>query len=212
MTTFTAKGQFWLMTAKVLLIACGALAHELVQLVRLNQWTHVRIRCLPPGLHNQPDKIPDAVRAQIEKSRGKYERIFVAYGDCGTGGKLDEVLSEYGIERLPGTHCYEFFTGSNDFKSLAEAEAGTFYLTNFLARHFDRLVCKGLGLDTRPELKDLYFGNYRRLVFLAQDDNPELRELAAEHARFLGLEYQYHFTGTAQVEQCLKEQVVRWQE
>ncbi|MGI9247582.1 MAG: DUF1638 domain-containing protein, partial [Woeseiaceae bacterium] len=165
------------MTAKILLIACGALAHELVQLVRLNQWEQVRIQCLPPGLHNQPDKIPAAVRAQIEKRRDTYERIFVAYGDCGTGGKLDDVLSEYGIERLPGAHCYEFFSGSNNFSSLAQAEAGTFYLTNFLTRHFDRLVRKGLGLDKRPELKDLYFGNYRRLVFLAQDDNPELREM-----------------------------------
>ena len=201
-----------MMTAKILVIACGALAHELVHLVRLNQWAHVRIQCLPPDLHNQPGKIQEAVRAQIEENREEYEHIFVAYGDCGTGGQLDDVLDEYGVERLPGAHCYEFFAGSHDFKSLAEAEAGTFYLTNFLARHFDRLVCKGLGLDTRPELKDLYFGNYRRLVFLAQDDNPELRELAAEHARFLGLEYQYHFTGTAQVEQCLKEQVVRWQE
>ncbi|MDH3275745.1 MAG: DUF1638 domain-containing protein [Gammaproteobacteria bacterium] len=212
MTTFTARGQYCLMMAKVLLIACGALAHELAQLVRLNQWTHVRIRCLPPDLHNQPGKIPDAVRAQIEKSRGEYEQIFVAYGDCGTGGRLDEVLSEYGIERLPGAHCYEFFAGSDDFAALAEAEAGTFYLTNFLTRHFDRLVRKGLGLDKRPELKDLYFGNYRRLVFLAQDDDPELRELAAEHARYLGLEYQYDFTGTAHVEKRLKEQVVRWQE
>ena len=212
MTTFTARGQYRLMTAKILVIACGALAHELMRLVRLNQWTHVRIRCLPPALHNQPDKIPDAVRAQIEKSRAHYERIFVAYGDCGTGGKLDDMLSEYGIERLPGAHCYEFFAGSDDFKSLAEAEAGTFYLTNFLTRHFDRLVRKGLGLDKRPELKDLYFGNYRRLVFLAQDDNPDLREMAEEHADFLGLEYQYQFTGTAHVEQCLREQVVRWQE
>ncbi len=200
------------MTSKVLVIACGALAQELVKLVRLNQWTHVRIRCLPPALHNQPGRIPEAVRAQIEASLEKYEHIFVAYGDCGTAGKLDEVLSEYGIERLPGAHCYEFFSGSDDFKLLAEAEAGTFYLTNFLARHFDRLVQKGLGLDKRPELKELYFGNYRRLLFLAQDDDPELRELAAEHARFLGLEYHYHFTGAAQVEQRLIEQVVRWQE
>jgi len=202
----------WLMTQKILLIACGALAHELVQIVRLNQWPHVRVRCLPPDLHNRPDEIPAAVRKQIEKSRAQYKQIFVAYGDCGTGGRLDDVLSEYGIERLPGAHCYEFFAGSDDFKSLAEAEAGTFYLTNFLTRHFDRLVRKGLGLDKRPELKDLYFGNYRRLVFLAQSDDPELCAMAEEHARFLGLEYQYHFTGFGHVEQQLKEQVVRWQE
>jgi len=202
----------WLMTQKILLIACGALAHELVQIVRLNQWPHVRVRCLPPDLHNRPEEIPAAVRKQIEKSGAQYEQIFVAYGDCGTGGKLDEVLQEYGIERLPGAHCYEFFTGSGDFKTMTEAEPGTFYLTNFLARHFDRLVRKGLGLDKRPELKDLYFGNYRRLVFLAQNDDPTLCEMAEGHARFLGLEYQYHFTGSGHVERHLKEQVVRWQD
>lgn len=200
------------MTAKLLLIACGALADELVQLVRLNQWRQVRIRCLPPGLHNEPAKIPEAVRTQIEKSQGKYDKMFVAYGDCGTGGKLDEVLAEYGVERLPGAHCYEFFTGSGEFRTMADAEPGTFYLTNFLTRHFDRLVRKGLGIDKRPELKDVYFANYRRLVFLAQHDDPELNKLAEKHARFLGLEYQYHYTGTAHVEQRLKEQVLRWQE
>lgn len=200
------------MTPAILLIACGALARELVQIVRLNEWQQVRVQCLPPELHNQPQKIPAAVREQIEKHREQYEHIFVAYGDCGTGGKLDDVLKEFDIERLPGAHCYEFFTSSTAFQTIAEAEAGTFYVTNFLARHFDRLVRKGLGLDKRPELKDLYFGNYRRLVFLAQSDEPALKALAEGHAEYLGLEYEYYFTGAKHVEHHLKEQIIRWQD
>jgi len=205
-------GREWLMAHKILLIACGALAHELAAIVRLNRWTQVRVRCLPPDLHNRPEEIPQAVRGQIEKSSAHYDRVFVAYGDCGTGGKLDEVLEEFGIERLPGAHCYEFFAGTEEFARIAEEDAGTFYLTNFLARHFDRLVRKGLGLDERPELKDLYFGNYRRLVYLAQNDDAALEVLARRHADYLGLDYHYHFTGSAHVESCLNEQVVRWQE
>ena len=199
------------MKPTVLLIACGALARELVQIVRLNQWGQIRVRCLSPALHQEPQKIPAAVRAELEKSIGQYERIFVAYGDCGTGGKLDEVLEEFGIERLPGAHCYEFYAGADNFGEIAETEAGTFYLTDFLVRHFERLIQKGLGLDKRPELKDLYFGNYRRLVYLAQTDDPELQQMASDYAEYLGLEYQYHFTGSRHVEARLKEHIVRRQ-
>lgn len=197
------------MKPTVLLIACGALAKELVQIVRLNQWGHIRVRCLSPALHQEPQKIPAAVRAELEKSTGQYERIFVAYGDCGTGGRLDEVLEEFGIERLPGSHCYEFYAGADNFREISESEAGTFYLTDFLVRHFERLIRRGLGLDKRPELKDLYFGNYRRLVYLAQTDDPELQQIASDYAAYLGLEYQYHFTGSRHVEQRLKEHIVR---
>ncbi len=200
------------MTAnKVLLLACGALASELAQIVRLNRWTHVRIRCLPPDLHNRPAEIPAAVEKQIESSLGQFEQIVVAYGDCGTGGKLDEVLRDYGIDRLPGAHCYEFYAGSEDYAEIAETEPGSFYLTNFLVRHFDRLVKKGLGLDERPELREFYFGNYRRLVFLAQDENPALNELAKHHAAYLGLEYKRHYTGAQRVENFLAENIVQWQ-
>ncbi len=199
------------MARKVLLLACGALARELAEIVRSNRWTHVRVRCLPPDLHNRPAEIPGAVRKQIENSGSEFEQILVAYGDCGTGGKLDEVLREYGVDRLPGAHCYEFFAGSENFANIAEAEPGTFYLTDFLVRHFDRLVRKGLGLDERPELKELYFGNYRRLLFLAQDDDPELAEQARQHAGYLGLEYHRHFTGAQRVERHLTENIVHWQ-
>jgi hypothetical protein len=133
--------------ATVLIIACGALAKEIVELQRLNGWSHVRIQCLPAELHNRPEKIPDAVRAAIVKYREQYEHLFVAYADCGTGGALDKVLDELGVERLPGAHCYEFYAGASQFAAMADSEPGTFYLTDFLTRHFDRLVKEGLGLD-----------------------------------------------------------------
>lgn len=195
------------MTKTVLLIACGALAEQLVQILRRNGWEHVRVQCLPPDLHNRPNRIPAAVREQIDRHGQHYKKIFVAYGDCGTGGKLDAVLQDYGVERLPGAHCYEIYAGSQDFAALAEAEAGTFYLTDFLARHFDRLVRNGLGLDERPELKDAYFGNYRRLVFLAQSGQAELEELARQHAEYLGLTFEFRYTGPGQVERQLREHI-----
>lgn len=197
---------------KILVIACGALAHELARIVRLNRWTAIRLRCLPPELHNRPEEIPFEVRRQIEESLGLYDQIFVAYGDCGTGGTLDAVLDEFGVQRLPGAHCYEFYAGSELFAELADAEPGTFYLTDFLTRHFDRLVRKGLGLDERPQLKDLYFGNYRRLVFLSQKEDAGLERLAARHADYLGLEYCHRHTGSERVEAQLREQVICWQQ
>ncbi len=197
---------------KILVIACGALAHELARIVRLNRWTAIRLRCLSPELHNRPGEIPIEVRRQIEESLDRYEQIFVAYGDCGTGGKLDAVLAEYGVQRLPGAHCYEFYAGSESFAELADAEPGTFYVTDFLARHFDRLVRKGMGLDERPELKDLYFGNYRRLLFLSQNEDDGLQRLARRHADYLGLEYDHRHTGSAGVEAHLREQVICWQQ
>jgi len=198
------------MKASVLLIACGALAKEIVQIKELNGWTHIKVQCLPAELHNRPEKIPGAVKAEIEKYRSEFDSIFVAYADCGTGGMLDKVLADYDIERLPGAHCYEFFSGSAAFGKLADEEPGTFYLTDFLARHFDRLVKKGLGLDRHPELMSAYFGNYRRLVFLAQSESPNLEAMAKAHADYLGLEYVHKHTGLGSVEKSLKEQVVQW--
>jgi hypothetical protein len=148
-------------TATVLLIACGALAHELVELQRRNQWTHVRIQCLPADLHNRPKEIPAAVRSAIARNRPAYKHIFVAYGDCGTGGALDRVLEDCGVERLPGAHCYDFYTGAETLAEMAAEEPGTFYLTDFLVRHFDRLVKRGLGLERHPHLMQSYFGNYK---------------------------------------------------
>lgn len=198
------------MKPKVLVLACGALARELVELQRRNGWTQVRFQCLPAELHNTPKLIPARVREALLRYREEYEKIFVAYADCGTGGALDEVLREFRVERLPGAHCYEVFAGAAAFAQLTREEPGTFYLTDFLARHFRRLVIEGLGLDRNPELRDEYFRNYRRLVFLDQGGDAALAGQARAHARFLGLEFEHRFTGLAPVEKVLSRQVSAW--
>ena len=171
---------------KVLIIACGALAHDLVRVRDLNGWDHLEFQCLPAELHNTPQKIPAAVKAKIADNRDRYHRIFIGYSDCGTGGLLDNLIAEEGVERLPGAHCYEMFAGSAAFDRLHEKEIGSFYLTDFLARHFQRVIVKGLGMDRHPELKDLYFGNYRKLVYLAQLEDAVLDQHAQDAADFLG--------------------------
>src|SRR5579871_3566082 len=144
---------------KVLVIACGALAREVLALGL--DW--IDLVCLPASLHNRPERIPAAMRARIRANRGAYDKILCLYGDCGTGGALDRVLTEEGVERIDGPHCYAFYAGQEAFAALAEEELGTFYLTDFLARHFDALVVRGLGLDRFPELRDEYFRAYRRV-------------------------------------------------
>jgi hypothetical protein len=180
---------------RTLLIACGALAREIVQVIRVNGWHHLTVSCLPAAWHNTPAKIPEGVRQRIRDSRGAYDRVLVLYGDCGTGGLLDQVLAEEGVERIEGPHCYSFFAGSEDFDRLAEAEIGSFYLTDYLARHFDRLIVQGLGIDRHPELLDIYFANYKKLVYLAQTEDGALRAQAEAAAARLGLAFEYHFTG-----------------
>jgi hypothetical protein len=182
-----------------LVIACGALAREIIALREAHGWEAFTLRCLPASLHNRPERIPAAVRAAIQDGRANHDRIFVAYGDCGTGGALDAVLAEEGVERIAGAHCYEFFAGSAAFNALAEAEPGTFYLTDFLAQHFDQLVIRGLGIDRHPELAPVYFGNYRRVVYLAQTPIPThralLRAMALKAALRLGLAFEERDTG-----------------
>jgi hypothetical protein len=180
---------------RTLLIGCGALAREVLALIRLNRWDHMELACLPAHLHNRPQRIPDAVREKIRRARGKYDRIYVLYGDCGTGGMLDEVLAEEGVERLPGPHCYAFYSGVEDFLARAEAEAACFYLTDYLVRHFETLIIKGLGLDRHPDLLPLYFGNYEKLVYLAQVPDPHLEQEAKAAALRLGLAYEHRPTG-----------------
>ena len=179
----------------MLIIACGALAHEITALRRANAWDELDVRCLPAELHNRPEKIPAAVRELIRSARARYRSIFVAYGDCGTGGLLDKVLSEEGVERIPGAHCYEFFATGPVFTALADAEPGTFYLTDFLLRHFERLVMRGLGLDRHPELFSTYFGNYRKLVYLAQAPDAHSQDAARAIALRMGLQFDYRQTG-----------------
>jgi hypothetical protein len=178
-----------------LIIACGALAHEITALRRASGWTAIDVCCLPPELHNRPERIAPAVQAKIREHRGGYRSIFVAYGDCGTGGKLDAVLAEEGVERLPGAHCYEFFAGARAFAELTDAEPGTFYLTDFLTRHFERLVIRGLGIDRHPELAQEYFRNYRKVVYLAQIRSAALLEQATRIASDLGLAFEHRQTG-----------------
>ena len=192
-----------------LIIACGALSHEIVALIRANGWESMRVQCLPAELHNRPGEIPEAVRGRIRELAAGYDEVFVAYADCGTGGKLDEVLAEEGVERLPGAHCYEFFAGSDAFAALSEQEPGTFYLTDFLARHFERLIVRGMGLDRHPQLLSMMFGNYRRLVYLAQRADPGLEARARAAAERLGLDYEYRFTGYGDLERSLADHHAR---
>ena len=178
-----------------LVIACGALAREIAALTRANGWSALDVRCLPAELHNRPERIAPAVRTAIHESRPRYSRIFVAYGDCGTGGTLDAVLKEEGVERLPGAHCYEFFATPQIFAQLADAEPGTFYLTDFLLRHFERLVVRPLGLDRHPELASEYFRNYRKLIYLSQAPRPGAIEAAQHIADSYGFNFEHRFTG-----------------
>lgn len=192
------------MKDKVLVIACGAISMELLRIMKMNGWQHLDFQCLPPELHNRPERIPGAVKAKIEVERDNYRKIFVAYADCGTGGMLDKVLDDCGVERIPGAHCYEFFAGSERFHELANQEPGTFYVTDFLVRSFERLVIRGLGIDRNPQLAPEYFGNYKRLLYLAQTDSEKLQAMARHQAEFLGLDYHYHFGGDAPLSRTLK--------
>ena len=182
---------------RVLVVACGALAREILALTRLNGWDHVDLACLPAKLHNAPDKIPEAVRAKVREARRRgYGTILIGYADCGTGGLLDRVCAEEGVERIAGPHCYSFFDGNAAFTARAEAgEVTAFYLTDFLARQFDTLIWKGLGLDRHPELLPLMFGNYEKVVYLAQTDDPALEEKARAAADRLGLGFEKRRTG-----------------
>ncbi len=262
--------------SRTLVIACGALARELLAIVRMNGLDSVTIECLPAALHNRPKEIPDAVRSRIHRARGAahqgsgpgsggdvrvmdrdiavegshllrsmdaadpiddhlrvvdlettvesshprpdahasettggadtaYDSIFVAYADCGTGGLLQKVCEEEGVEMLAGAHCYEFFATAPRFAEIQDAEIGSFYLTDFLARHFERMVWQGLGLDRHPELLPMYFGNYTRLVYLAQTDDPELLALAQAGADRLGLTMLVERTGYGELEETMVE-------
>ena len=184
-----------------LVIGCGALARELVELTRRAGLPAMDLTCLPASLHNRPERIPGAVAARIRKARTQgYNQIFVAYADCGTGGLLDAVLEAEGIARLEGAHCYEVYAGRAAFAALHDAEPGTFYLTDYLVRNFERLVVRGLGLDRHPELLPLYFGNYRRLVYLAQSDDAALTALAvAAAARLGGLRFERRLAGLGEL-------------
>ena len=186
-----------------LVIACGALARELTDIVSLNGLDSVTIECLPARLHNRPARIPDAVAERIARARGRFDQIFVGYADCGTGGGLDRMLEAEGIERLPGAHCYEFMATTPVFESIHDADPRTFYLTDYLVRHFDRIVIGGLGLDRHPQLHDDYFGHYRRVMHLCQHDDPALEASGRTAAARLGLAYERRVVGYGALETSL---------
>jgi hypothetical protein len=192
-------------TPRLLVVACGALAREIGDVIRVNGLDWVEVECLPAVLHNTPEAIPAAVEERLDAADGRYASIFVAYADCGTGGMLDRVLEKRGIERLPGAHCYEFYATAPLFADLHERESGTFYLTDFLTRHFDRLVWSGLGLDRWPELRDDYFGNYRKLVYLSQIGSEPLLDGARSAATRLGLEFEHRHVGYGDLATTLVE-------
>ena len=187
---------------RVLLIGCGALAREVLALKAANGWDHLDLACLPAILHNHPEKIPDAVAQEVEANQGDYARIFVLYADCGTGGLLQARCAELGVEMLDGPHCYSFFEGNELFTERGEMTA--FYLTDFLVRQFDAFVTRPLGLDRHPELRDMYFGNYEKLVYQAQTDDPALTEKARACAERLGLDFERRFTGFGDLERALR--------
>ncbi len=180
---------------RILLLACGALAHEILALKRINGWDHLDLRCLPANLHLWPERIPDAVAEAVEQERARYDRIFVVYADCGTGGLLAARCAELGVEMVPGPHCYAFYEGVEAFAALAEDETTAFYLTDFLVRQFDAFVWRPMGLDRHPELRDMLFGNYTKLVYQAQTDDAALDAKARECAARLGLAYERRYTG-----------------
>ena len=200
---------------RTLVIGCGALAHELLAVMRASGWPHLVVQCLPADLHNRPERITGAVRQKIRAARagGGFSRVFVAYGDCGTGGALDRMLAEEGVERIAGAHCYEFLAGSAIFERLADEEPGTFYVTDFLVRHFDRIVIRGLGIDRYPHLAAQYFGNYRRLVYLAQQPSAERLSAARAAAHRLGLAFESRDTGLAPLARALAplhRETIQW--
>jgi hypothetical protein len=186
--------------ARVLLIACGALAREIVDVTERNNWQYFDIQCLPAKWHNTPQYIVPAMREKILAAKSRYQKVFVLYGDCGTGGQLDALLIEQGVERLDGPHCYAFFSGNAAFAATAEADMTSFFLTDYLARHFDKLIWEGLGLHKHPDLLSMYFGNYTKIIYLAQTADSDLEAKAKAAAEKLGLAFEYRFTGYGELE------------
>lgn len=202
--TLTEKGLAPNGRGRILLIACGALAREILDLKAANGWDHIDLTCLPAILHIHPDRITGAVEDAVNKHRANYAEIFVIYADCGTGGQLQAACDQLGVEMVAGPHCYSFFEGNQKFADQSSDEISTFYLTDFLVRQFDSFVWKPLGLDRHPELRDMYFQHYTRLVYQAQTDDPALTDKARACADRLGLEFERRLTGYGDLATTLK--------
>jgi len=190
-------------TKRILLLACGAIAREVLDIIKTHGWSHIDLKCLPAILHNTPEKITPAVRKAISAAQGDYDNIYVLYADCGTGGLLQQACDDMGVEMLGGPHCYSFFQGNDNFAETDDVTA--FYLTDFLARQFDAFVWKPLGLDRFPDLRDMYFGNYTKLVYQSQTDDPALVSLAQERADKLGLAFEHRPTGYGDLQNQLRD-------
>lgn len=200
----TENGLNDLAKGRILLIACGALAREILDLKKVNGWDHMDLTCLPAKLHLYPEKITEAVKEAVAKHRANYDEIFIVYADCGTAGGLQMACDEMGVQMVAGPHCYSFFEGNERFAVQSESEFTAFYLTDFLVRQFEAFVMKPMGLDRHPELRDMYFGNYEKLVYQAQTDDPALTEKAKEAAKTLGLAFERRQTGYGDLEVTLK--------
>lgn len=190
--------------SSILIIACGALAAEITELKKCNGWDYMDLQCLDAELHNNPKLIPAKLAEKIDLARLQYNTIFAAYADCGTGGLLDKMLQEKNVQRLPGAHCYEFYSGSEYMKALSEEEPGTFYLTDFLVRHFQRLVIDTLRLTEKPHLREQFFANYKRVVYFSQRNDQELLASAKDIADFLQMDFLHHHTAFGDLETTLR--------
>ena len=186
---------------RVLLLACGALAREILAVKEANGLDHLDLQCLPAIYHNHPERIIPAIEDLVTKHAADYDKVFVVYADCGTGGSLEAKCKELGIEMVAGPHCYSFFEGNDAFA--AHDEMTAFYLTDFLVRQFDAFVWEPLGLGKHPALRDMYFGNYTKLVYQAQTRDPKLTAKAKDCATRLGLDFEYRFTGYGDLETAL---------
>jgi hypothetical protein len=200
----TENGLTELSAGRILLIACGALAREILDLKKANGWDHMDLTCLPAKLHLYPEKITEAVIESVAKHRASYDEIFVVYADCGTGGLLQTACDNMGVQMVSGPHCYSFFEGNERFAGISVSEFTAFYLTDFLVRQFEAFIIKPMGLDRHPELRDMYFGNYEKLVYQAQTDDPALTKKAKEAAETLGLAFERRLTGYGDLEVTLK--------
>ena len=207
---YSEKNDVKIEADRTLIIGCGALASEIIALKKLNGWSHIDLKCLDAALHNHPDLIAPSVDLEIKKYKKMYQKIFIAYADCGTAGALDEVLYSHKIERLSGAHCYETFSGEKNFENLMNEEVGTFFLTDFLVIHFDRLVYRGLGLDISEEIKKQIFGNYTRLIYLSQKNDSELLKKAKLAAKKLNLKFEHKNVGLAQLESQMERQILHF--
>lgn len=191
---------------KVLVIACGMIAREVLAVKDALKLDHIDLTCLPADFHYYPDRIPAAMdKAIVEARAAGYRHVFAGYADCGTGGQLDRVLERHGVERVAGPHCFAFYQGLDAFADVEDADMTTFYMTDFLCRQFDAFFMRPLGLDRHPELAKDFFGNYEKVVYLAQTDDSALDAVAENAARWLGLAYEKRRTGYGDLAPALRK-------